>query len=97
MLKKESSNIWMKKGFCTHCQLECQGIHCLKSHEATCMDQQQQVLKEHKKEADQDIVLWLNSNAEVSQSASKLLLCLAAPWCTCALTPQGCVCAAIDS
>jgi hypothetical protein len=61
----------MKKGICTHCQLECQGIHCLKSHEATCMDQQQQVLKEYKKDADQDIVLWLNSNAEVSQSASR--------------------------
>ena len=74
MLKKDQClNIWMKKGFCTHCQLQCQGIHCLKSHEATCMDQQQQVLKEYKKEADQDIVLWLNNNAEVSQSASKLL------------------------
>ena len=79
MLVKECSNIWMKKGFCTHCKLECQGIHCLKSHEATCMDQQQQVFKEYKKDADQDIVLWLNNNAEVSQSASKLLLCLSAP------------------
>jgi hypothetical protein len=73
VVKKECSNIWMKKGFCTHCQLECQGIHCLKSHEATCMDQQQ-VLKEYRKHADQGIVLRLNSNAEVSHSASVCLL-----------------------
>jgi hypothetical protein len=74
VLKKDQClNIWMKKGFCTHCQLECQGIHCLKSHEAMCMGQQQQVLKECKKEADQGIVLWLNNNAEVSQSAFKSL------------------------
>jgi hypothetical protein len=30
---QECSNIWMKKDFCAHCQLECQGIHCLKSYE----------------------------------------------------------------
>jgi hypothetical protein len=48
------------------------------------MDQQQQVLKENKKDADQDIVLWLNNNAEVSQSASKILRCSCLPapcWC----------------
>jgi hypothetical protein len=47
------------------------------------MDQQQQVLKENKKDANQDIVLWLNS-AEVSQSASKIIQCSCLPapcWC----------------
>jgi hypothetical protein len=44
-----------------------------------CMDQQQQVLKEYKKDADQDIVLWLNCNAEVGQSASKMLQCSCLP------------------
>jgi hypothetical protein len=38
------------------------------------MDLQQQVLKEYKKDANQDIVLWLNSNAEVSKSASVVIL-----------------------
>jgi hypothetical protein len=35
---------------------------------------QQQVLKEYRKHADQGIVLRLNSNAEVSHSASVCLL-----------------------
>jgi hypothetical protein len=52
---------------------------------ATCMAQQQPVLREYKKDADKGIVLWLNSNAEVSQSASKILQCSCLPAPCCAL------------
>jgi hypothetical protein len=46
-------------------------------------------LKEYKNYADQDIVLWLNSNAEVSQSALKIRLCSCLLPTADALTSQG--------
>jgi hypothetical protein len=65
--KVDYQTVWMKKASCAYCHLECQGIHCLKLHEATCLDQQHQVLKKSKEDDQESVILWLHSNLEASQ------------------------------